>query len=190
MTNIKEPRILKNLFAKEEFNLLKSYLYNKPKLEKDFDKSFGRYTFNDSFIDSYLNSLVPFARDVFDSKNLIPSYAVFAHYEGEYASLFTHVDDNACTYTIDMCVYQTEPWDLNVDGKNYTLYENQALAYYGNDQKHGRGDFPNVESQHVAMVFFHFVEPDHWWHTKNQNYIDVIKGNISEEEWDTRYGNK
>lgn len=185
-----KPQILKNLFNKTEFDSLKIYLYNKPKLQENFDQSFGRYTFNDSVIQSYLHKLVPAARQIFNSETLVPSYSLFAHYEGEHASLFTHVDDNACTYTIDMCVYQTEPWDLNVDGEPYTLYENQALAYYGNEQMHGRGTFPNPESQHVAMIFFHFVEPEHWWYTKNQQYVEVIRGNMSEEEWTSKYGNK
>lgn len=188
--NVENPEILKNLFSKEDFNLLKSYLYNKPKLESNFDSSFGRYTFNDPLLNSYLDRLVPIARKTFNSETLLPSYALFAHYEGEHASLFTHVDDNACTYTIDMCVYQTEPWDLNVDGKPYTLQENEALAYYGNDQMHGRDTFPNPESQHVAMVFFHFVEPDHWWYTKNQDYVNVIRKTMSEEEWNAKHGNK
>ena len=120
MTN-KEPKILKDLFSLEDFDILKTYLYAKPKLEEHFDPTFGRYIFNDPLINSYLDKLVPVARDVFNSKTLLPSYAVFAHYEGKHASLFTHVDDNACTYTIDVCVYQTEPWDLNVDNKGYTL---------------------------------------------------------------------
>lgn len=188
--NIEKPKILKNLFSKEDFNLLKSYLYNKPKLEKNFDKSFGRYTFNDSMLNSYLEKLIPIARETFNNKTLLPSYALFAHYEGEHASLFTHVDDNACTYTIDMCVYQTEPWDLNVDRNPYTLYENQALAYYGNEQRHGRSDFPNPESQHVAMIFFHFVEPDHWWYTKGQDYVRVIRDEITEEQWESQYGKR
>lgn len=183
------PKIIKNLFNKADFDYLKMYLYNQPKLETQFDKSFGRYTFNDSVINDYLSKLVPVAREVFGSDTILPSYGLFAHYEGEHASLFTHVDNNACTYTIDMCIYQTEPWDLNVEGKPYTLYENQALAYYGNDQMHGRGDFPNPESQHVAMIFFHFVEPDHWWYAKNPQYVEVIRGAMSEEDWNSTYGN-
>ena len=189
MTN-KEPKILKDLFSLEDFDILKTYLYDKPKLEEHFDPTFGRYIFNDPLINSYLDKLVPVARDVFNSKTLLPSYAVFAHYEGKHASLFTHVDDNACTYTIDMCVYQTEPWDLNVDNKGYTLYENEALAYYGNEQMHGRGKFPNPESQHVAMIFFHFVEPEHWWFKKGPSYVEVMRGLISEEDWFDKYGNK
>ena len=179
-----KPQVIKDLLAPEDFNTLKSYLYNAPKLEENFDISFGRYAFNDSLLNEYLDKLIPIARKTFNSETLLPSYALFAHYEGEHASLFTHVDNNACTYTLDMCIYQTEPWDLNVDGDPYTLHENEALAYYGNDQLHGRDDFPNPASQHVAMIFFHFVEPDHWWYTKGQDYVNVIRGQISEEQWE------
>jgi hypothetical protein len=80
-----------------------------------------------------------------------------------------------------MCVYQKEPWGLWVDGKEYILMENEALAYYGNDQEHGRKDF--ATGNHVAMIFFHFAEPDHWFFTKGPSYLEVIRGHISEEEW-------
>jgi len=187
---VKEPKIIKNLFSDEDFNNLKTHLYNKPKLQENFDTSFGRFAYTDNVIVDYLNRLIPVAREIFESETLLPSYGLFAHYEGQDASLFTHVDTNACTYTVDMCVYQSEPWDLFVSDKPYTLHENEALAYYGNDQMHGRGPFPNPESQHVAMIFFHFVEPDHWWYTKNQDYVAVVRGEISEEEWSAKYGNK
>lgn len=189
MTNT-EPKVIKNLFNEEDFNKLKTYLYNKPKLKENFDPSFQRYIFNDSLINEYMTNLVPTAREIFGSQTLLPSYGLFAHYEGDNPNLGEHKDDNACTYTLDMCVYQTDPWDLNVDGKSYTLQENEALAYYGNDQMHGRNTFPNPGSQHVAMIFFHFVEPDHWWYTKGQHYVEVIRGSMSEEDWAIKYGNR
>jgi hypothetical protein len=83
-----------------------------------------------------------------------------------------------------MCVYQTEPWDLWVENKKYTLYPNQALAYYGNDQLHWREKFPNPGLQHVAMTFFHFAEPDHWYFTKGPNYLQVIRKEITEDQWE------
>ena len=64
------------------------------------------------------------------------------------------------------------------------------MAYYGNEQMHGRGKFPNPESQHVAMIFFHFVEPEHWWFKKGPSYVEVMRGLISEEDWFDKYGNK
>ena len=190
MITYKDPTIIENFLPDLMFFSLKNYLIQKDKIKENFDDSFGRYAFNDFFINDHFNFITDIARKTFGSNTLLPSYAMFAHYEGQNASLFTHIDDNACTYTLDMCIYQTEPWALVVNGKEYILQENQALAYYGNAQEHGRPKFPNPESQHVAMIFFHFVEPDHWWFSKGPSYVDVIRNNISEEEWLIKNANK
>jgi len=186
---VKEPKIIKNLFSDEEYIKFADYLVNKPKLKEMYDGGFGRYCFVDPLIDEYAKKLIPVAREVFGSKDLLPSYSLFAHYEGN-SSLYRHKDDNACTYTLDMCVYQNQTWDLGVqhNGQDlkYTLNPNEALAYYGNDQEHWRDAFPNPGSQHVAMVFFHFVEPDHWFYAKGPSYLDVIRGVISEEQWNAK----
>lgn len=183
MELIKDPTILNDVFSETDFLYLKDFLFNHDKPKDHFDKGFGRYHISNQLINSYAEKLIPKARDVFNSSALLPSYSLFSHYEGENAKLWKHKDDNACTYTIDLCVYQSEPWDLWVDEKAYTLYPNQALAYYGNDQTHWREEFPNKESGNVAMIFFHFVEPDHWWFTKGPKYIDVLRGIIKEDEY-------
>ncbi len=167
---IQEPKIIDKLFIEEKYQILKNYLYNKKRELDQYEVSYGRYVYTDPLINEYGNSLIPLARKIFNSKTLIPSYFLFAHYEGD-AGLYFHKDNNACTYTIDMCVYQTEPWDLWVENNPYTLMPNQALAYYGNDQTHGRKEFPNKKNGHVAMIFFHFVEPDHWFITKGPEYM-------------------
>ena len=182
MNNIKDPKVIKDFLPELVFTSLKNYLMQKEKNRDSYDPTFGRYVFNDPFVNSHFDIVTKIARNVFNSKTLLPSYAIFVHYEGDKANLHKHVDDNACTYTLDMCVYQTDPWDLYVDGKPYTLNENEALAYYGNDQEHGREKFPNPESQHVAMIFFHFVEPDHWWFTKGPEHLNVIRKNIKTNE--------
>jgi hypothetical protein len=180
---IKDPVVVKNILSEEEFSNFSNYLFNRPKLDIEFDKSFGRYAFHDPEIDRIADILTPIARRYFDSENLMPSYSLFGHYEGKQAQLWKHKDDNACTYTLDMCIYQKETWDLWVDDKSYTLYPNEALAYYGNDQLHWREDFPNKDTNHVAMVFFHFVEPEHWYFTKGPSYLEVIRGIKTEEQW-------
>jgi hypothetical protein len=184
---IKEPKIIKNVFSKEEHNSLKEFLKNYPKENMDYASSMGRHLLTHSFINEYAEKLIPLARELFESEGLLSSYSLFSHYEGTDASLYRHIDDNACTYTIDLCVYQNEPWALGVqhngEDKEYILQENEAVVYYGNDQEHWRPNFPNPESQHVAMIFFHFVEPDHWYHTKGPDYVNVVRKQITEEEW-------
>lgn len=179
----KNPIIIKNMFSNEEHMILKDTMFNAPRPAEVYDSGFGRYHINHSILQEYTNKALPIAREYFNSNTLVPSYTLFSHYEGKNAQLWRHKDDNACTYTLDMCVYQTGPWDLWVDNRPYTLGENDALAYYGNDQEHWREEFPYKEDGYVAMIFFHFVEPDHWYITKGPSYIEVVRGIKTEEEW-------
>jgi hypothetical protein len=185
---VKEPVIIKNVFSAEEHKDLKNIMQGWP-LAKEWDISFGRHIISSPVIDEYAEKLIPLARKIFNSETLKPSYSLFARYHGPEANLYRHVDDNACTYTIDLCLYQTAPWAIGIEHKGkdneYILQENEAVLYYGNDQEHWRPEFPNPESQHVAMVFFHFVEPDHWYHTKGPKYHDVVKGDLTEDEWNS-----
>ena len=183
---MKSPTLINNLLSNQEYLTLMESL--KTPKNFAFDAGFSRYNVGEGglpILGELAEKLTKTARQVFNSETLIPTYTLFAHYEGQdpAPSLYKHKDDNACTYTLDMCVYQNEPWDLWVDDNSYTLYPNQALAYYGNDPLHWREDFPNPETNHVAMIFFHFVEPDHWWFTKGRSYLEVIRNNISEEVW-------
>jgi hypothetical protein len=183
---VKSPQIIENIFSKEDYDSLRSLFLN-PKIF-EYQAGFSRYVTGDNSIlalKEFANKLVPIAREVFNSTSLMPTYTLFSHYEGidPEPSLYKHKDDNACTYTIDMCLYQTEPWDLYVEDAAYTLFENQALAYYGNDQMHWREKFPNPGNQQVAMIFFHFAEPDHWFFTKGPSYLSVIRKEVSELDW-------
>jgi hypothetical protein len=184
---MKDAKIVDNLLTPQDYSQLLLSFDNPKSFE--FDPGFSRYQVNDRVIPvlgKIAEKLTTTARKLFNSNTLLPTYTLFAHYEGQNPapSLYKHRDDNACTYTLDLCLYQNEPWDLWVDDKNYTLYPNQALAYYGNDQIHWREKMPNPENNHVAMIFFHFAEPEHWFFTKGPSYVNVIRGIVSEEKWE------
>lgn len=186
---MKEPLLVNDVLSSEDYEVLTNAVSNPKSFE--YQKGFSRYVVADNslpILKKLAEKLIPVAREAFGSETLLPTYTLFAHYEGQdpVPSLYKHKDDNACTYTLDMCLYQTEPWDLWVENKNYTLYPNQALAYYGNDQEHWREKFPNPETNYVAMIFFHFAEPDHWFFTEGPEYLQVIRGQISEEDWNAK----
>jgi hypothetical protein len=186
---MKDPLVIDNILNQDDYDLLSNAVANPKSFE--YQQGFSRYVVADNTLPALKNlaeKLIPVARKAFNSETLLPTYTLFAHYEGQdpEPSLYKHKDDNACTYTLDMCVYQNEPWDLWVDNKNYTLYPNQALAYYGNDQLHWREKFPNPESNHVAMVFFHYAEPDHWYFTKGPSYLSVIRKEVTEDAWNAK----
>lgn len=128
-----------------------------------YDPGYGRMISNDQRLWMYLERLLPIAREVFNDDTMLPSYACWAMYYEPTSRLDAHKDTNACTYTLDYCVRQYEPWDLFVEGKAYTLEEGQALAFMGEEQEHWR---PKFEAGNVVeMIFFHFVKPDHWYFT-------------------------
>ena len=127
------------------------------------DPEYGRVISNNNRLTSYHELLLPLARKLFNDDTILPSYLCWAHYANATSNLRKHKDKNACTYTIDYCVRQQEPWDLFIEGESYRLQPNEAVAFMGEDQEHWRAPFPPGNS--VEMIFFHFVRPDHWYFT-------------------------
>lgn len=160
----RKEKVIDQLFPEDIFNRLVG-LVQRNKKDFEYNEFFGRYGADSNLwraIMPYFNRAVPLAREIFDTPTLLPSYALAVHYTGKDAKLVSHKDDNACTYTLDLHLYGDVDWPLVVEGREYILKPNQALAFYGEDQEHWRPDFPSPESN-VAAVFFHFVEPEHWF---------------------------
>lgn len=184
---VMQPKIVNDLLSQKDYQMLYDHLFSMDKSSKVYEDSFGRHLIWDDTLNKAAIDITETARIIFGSPTLKPSYTLFVHYYGDQAKLKRHYDDNACTYTLDMCLYQTKSWDIGVnhDGVDsmYTLQPNQALAFYGNDQEHWRNDFDGTKEDYVGMIFFHFVEPDHWFFTKSPRYIEVVSGRMTEEEW-------
>ncbi len=172
---MKSPLIIKNLLPQNEFQKLQDYIKDLDKSKLGHSDEFSRYEFGGyETLDSLHKSLIPVAMDFFESQTLLPSFNFGSWYYGQ-ASLEKHKDVSPCTYSIDLCVYQTTPWDLYVEGIPYTLQENEALLYYGEGQRHWREDFPGGEDEVVCNVFFFYVEPDHWSITEPKEKHDKIR---------------
>lgn len=183
-----DPKIVSNILPDEDFFVLKKYLFELDKSNLN-QPSFGRFAADhnqEPILWEYTQKILPAARKAFGSDTLLPSYTLFCHYEGPGANLYKHKDDNACTYTLDMHVYYNENWDLWVENKAYSIPENGAAAFFGEEQEHWREQFPSPESNYLGAVFFHFVEPDHWWFQKEPSYLSVIRKEVSEEDWSSK----
>ena len=174
---VKPPFVLKNMLDKDTLRSLQRYalsLWIKSEPE-NYSEGFGRYQFNDTpILKDVHNSLTEIARKEFGSSTLQPSWVLLSIYEGEKAKLWKHKDDNACTYHIDLCLFQKTPWALWVEGEPYTLLENEGLFMYGNEQEHWREAFPDPENNLVANIFFFFCEPDHWFFTQGPRFLEEV----------------
>lgn len=179
-----EPSLIKDVLPKEVFQeLLTECLAMK---KKNNQEELGRFLLGNKefpLLQQCFDLSLPKAREVFNSETLLPTYALFCSYQGRKASLFKHKDNNACTYTLDMGVYHGINWGLFVEGKEYFTEPNEAVAFYGNDQEHWRGPFPDPEKNYVGVVFFHYAEPDHWYFTKGPTYMNVLNNTWTERRW-------
>jgi hypothetical protein len=168
------PEIKKNIFSKKEFDVLKNTLKEKVITEGGEYDDLGRKIFSPQIVHEYAEKLLPFAREFFKSNTLLHSYSLFAEYSNKNITLPKHKDGNACTYTIDLVVYQDKPWGIWIEGKEYLLNENEAVLFWGTEQEHWRETVEDNDGV-VGAVFFHYVEPDHWWFTEGPEYLNVIK---------------
>jgi hypothetical protein len=170
-----KPFLLKNVFSDEDFLNIK----NKIQLEKDnsvlqYARFLGRFSIiKENFLQDEHNILLEKARGIF-SKDLLPTYCAYGLYKGFRANLPKHVDDNGCTYTIDLCVSYKTRWPIFVEGQEFDPQENEAVCYYGEDQYHWRNEFTDPSNNEVEMIFFHFAEPEHWYFTIGPNHKEEI----------------
>jgi hypothetical protein len=189
---IKDPFIVKNIFTQEDLKSLQKYAMNLWINKPSYEPSFGRHEyFHNEEINRIHHTLTDLARNHFGSPTLKPSWAMLGIYEGENAKLWKHKDDNACTYSIDICVFQKTGWDVwvevNGENRSYMLKENEGLFMYGNDQLHWREDFPEPESNLICNAFFFFCEPDHWIFEHGPEYLHTHIRKDNPEDYHSRH---
>lgn len=159
MKNIKDPVIINNFFSNSQYALLMNKINLLNKNSWEFNEDMNRYLYRSQDLDklSYLN--LERARKIFKSKTLLPAYSLLSLYNRKDSEVFKHKDNNACTYTFDICLYSEKPWPIVIEDKEYILEKNEAVCFYGEDQWHYR---PKMgQNNKVLMLFMHWAEPDH-----------------------------
>jgi len=172
----KEVGLIKNVLNPFDFERISTYFKNHQGLALSGTDEFGRKMIGDQsdpILKEFSEMLLPKVKDYFGSQTMLPSYSLFAEYSDETISLHKHKDANACTYTLDLVLYQNSPWDLYIDGKAYTANPNEAILFMGEEYDHWRETLYN-NTEKIGVVFFHYVEPDHWYFTKGPDYVKEI----------------
>lgn len=144
------------------FKYIKDYFYNHDVVKGAEYSYYGSKrctSFDDPVLKELLQRLLPNAREWFGKDDIVPSYAVFSDY-GDSGFVDSHVDSGACSYTIDLCLYENSEWPLFVGNNKYILKENEAIIFSANYQEHGR-DKMTGENNRVGIVLLHYVDPDH-----------------------------
>lgn len=176
MKRIKKPKILKNVISKQQQEVILEHISTHRQRNNSFDNAIGRKSadIKETFIDGQslpseiyeiLNKIVV---DNF-SKTALPSYFIWFQYSPRHGTpmLPPHLDDNACTYTIDIQLRSNVSWSMYINGKEYLWEDGDALVYDGVNQLHWRPKFPGDKySDYVEVFIAHYAEPDHWFFNK------------------------
>jgi hypothetical protein len=184
-----DPVKIQNVFTEHEYKSLCGLVMSQDHSFQN-QSGFGRVGISDSDVPElaqYAEKARDIVRATVGSETLLHTYTLYSYYSGTVANLPKHTDNNACTYTLDLMVrYSTVNWGLFVEDVEYFVEPNEGLIFYGNDQEHWRGEFPDPRNNGVAVIFFHYAEPDHWYFTKGRDYVNVINGTWTEAEWEKR----
>lgn len=175
MVMSREAFVISDVLQQDEFKAGREYFLNHPTMRNHKIDENGRWIIGiDPMLQKYHEMLLPLARKIFKSDTLLPTNALFAEYTKTGATLGHHYDANACTYTIDLCFYESHPWPLFVDGTPFYYAENEAVCFFGEEQEHWRETL-NEENIKIGLAYFHYVEPDHWFFTEGPNYVEVVR---------------
>lgn len=162
-----EPVIIKNFLNENDFKELVFYFKNRKGLKRQSLDNFGRailYDKQHKILKKFSDQILPFVRNHFKDQDILPSYSIFAEYSAETIFLDKHKDQAACTYTVDLVLYQEKPWAIWIENKEYVANENDAIIFMGEDQEHWRETILNNKDR-IGLIYFHYVKPDHWWYT-------------------------
>ena len=180
----KEVGLIKNVLSTVDFDRLSMHFKSHEGIRFLGTDEFGRKLIGDKsdpILKEFSEMLLPKVREYFGSKTMLPSYSLFAEYSDSTISLHKHKDANACTYTLDLVLYQDTPWALYVDGKPYTANLNESILFMGEEYEHWRETLYNNTGK-IGVVFFHYVEPDHWYFTKGPEHLYKILETRSKEQ--------
>jgi hypothetical protein len=179
----REVGLIKNVLSPYDFDRLRMHFKDNPVLDSMSTDVFGRKILGDQaepILQEFSELLLPKVREYFGTKTCVTSYTLFAEYSDETISLEKHRDVNACTYTLDLVLYQGDPWALFIDGKAYTANPNEAIMFMGEEYEHWRETLYNNTGK-IGVVFFHYVEPDHWFITEPKEKHDEIRRQMAIE---------
>lgn len=92
-------------------------------------------------------------------------YAVaFGRYSKEFGipKLGPHIDEVPSQFTLDYQLDGNIEWPLNIEGEEYLLKNNNALIFEGESVLHWRPKRNFVDGEFLDLMWFQFIEDDHW----------------------------
>lgn len=188
MENIQkiENIIIDNIFSQEQIDYIYDVIKNTPEDRGVVQTRLGHRAWLATFNEDLRLHLEKIVQDRFGSDWYLNEFQ-FARYSNEYGylpKLYPHFDDMFASHklTLDVQIKANTEWPLVVEGKSFTLNDNQGLIFSGTDQIHWREEKTLKDGEYLDMFFCHLQKDE----PISQEWKDMMQAR--EKEWLDKIG--
>lgn len=160
--------IIDNVLSEEEIQSI-YYHINESKNTNNMERYNQELT--DFFLpESIKSKIINYCKEISNSNNLILKEYQFCRYKKYLKednvmgnpNLTPHFDDTfkEPRFTFDYQINGNITWPIIVEGKEFSLKNNQALTFSGTHQIHWRPVVSFADDEFLDMIFFHFIDQE------------------------------
>lgn len=181
-----ENIIIDNIFSEEQISYIYKVINETPEDKGVVQTRIGHRAWFAQFNEDLRLHLEKIVQDRFGSEWHLNEFQ-FARYSNEYgyvAKLYPHFDDAFAYHklTLDVQIKANTEWPIVVEGKSFTLKDNQGLIFSGTDQIHWREDKVLQDGEYLDMFFCHLQKDV----PVSSEWIEHMK--IKEADWLNKVG--
>jgi hypothetical protein len=180
--------IIDNFFTNSEIEQIYTHVKNTPEDKKHLMDVFGHVAYFSGLPDEIVKKIEEVSQKNYNKKLKLEEFC-YARYSMDNdikPKLFPHYDGfKEPRLTVDIQLKATKPWSIVVEGKPYTLNNNQALTFSGTHQIHWREKIAFDKNDYVDMIFCHFKEDSDNQINLGKEHTDAM--NEKEKRWNVLY---
>lgn len=154
-------QIVKNIFTKEEMELIYDHINSAPDSAMHLHPKLGHKAFMWGMPQSIQDKVVEVAQQ-YSAVPLKLTEVSAARYANGYIdppNLYPHIDFfETPRFTFDIQLKSTRNWPIIVEGEEFVLRDNEAIIFSGTNQLHWREKTTFKDDDIVDMLFCHLSE--------------------------------
>jgi len=158
--------IVDNILTEQEIQDVYNHIDSTPEERRELVRLFSHKAYHGWMPQNVIDSITRAAQSTTDVPLVLReiSFARYEKYEeGLPVQLIPHSDETFREHrlTFDVQLRSNRDWAIVVEGKSFTLKDNQALTFSGTSQIHWREKTEFKDGDFVDMIFAHFSAQDY-----------------------------
>lgn len=188
MINNLKNQIIKNIFTKEEMELIYDHINSTPDEHMRLHPQLGHKIFLWGMPKSIQDKVLSVIQKYFDTPLKLTEVSA-ARYANGYIdppNLYPHIDTfETPRLTFDIQLKSTRNWPIVVEGKEFVLRDNEAIIFSGTNQLHWRTKTKFRDDDIIDMLFCHFSEDSDSPELNTKDFTDKML--VREKEFQSMY---